>query len=107
MLLEVPTDVFEAQYQGALDYLPVPMSRTAPDPIAVKAAARMLLDAKNPVLWAGQGVLYAEAGERLAALAELIPAPVLTTTPGKSAANFARLRAPYYRDLDASSAHAR
>ena len=45
----------------------------------------MLLAAKNPVLWAGQGVLYAEAGDRLAALAELVPAPVVTTNPGKSA----------------------
>ena len=35
--------------------------------------------------WAGQGVHYAEAGDRLAALAELMPAPVVTTNPGKSA----------------------
>ena len=32
-----------------------------------------------------QGVHYAEASERLAALAELVPAPVVTTNPGKSA----------------------
>ncbi len=37
------------------------------------------------MLWAGQGVHYAEAGDRLAALAELIPAPVVATNPGKSA----------------------
>ena len=85
VLVEVPTDVFEAEFQGPLDYTPVPVARSAPDPVAVKEAARMLLAAKNPVLWAGQGVIYAEAGERLAALAELIPAPVLTTNPGKSA----------------------
>ena len=57
----------------------------APDPDAVKKAAQMLLAAKNPLILAGQGVHYAEAGERLAALAELIPAPVATTNPGKSA----------------------
>ena len=45
----------------------------------------MLLAAKNPILWAGQGVHYAEAGDLLAALAELLPAPVVTTNPGKSA----------------------
>ncbi len=45
----------------------------------------MLLAAKNPVLWAGQGVLYAEASDRMIALAELLPAPVVTTNPGKSA----------------------
>jgi acetolactate synthase-1/2/3 large subunit len=45
----------------------------------------MLLAAKNPLLWAGQGVHYAEAGDQLAALAELLPAPVVATNPGKSA----------------------
>jgi acetolactate synthase-1/2/3 large subunit len=85
VLLEVPTDVFEATYEGKLVYEPVPPLKTAPDPKAIKEAARMLLAAKSPVLWAGQGVHYAEAGERLAALAELIPAPVLCTNPGKSA----------------------
>src|SRR5206468_3500514 len=39
----------------------------------------------NPILWAGAGIHYAEAGERMAALAELIPAPIVTTNPGKSA----------------------
>src|SRR4029453_5819454 len=38
-----------------------------------------------PILWAGAGIHYAEAGDRMAALAELIPAPVITTNPGKSA----------------------
>src|SRR3954452_2918171 len=75
VLVEVPDAVFEAEFKGELDYTPVPALRSAPDPDAVKEAARMLLAARNPVLWAGQGVLYAEAGDRLAALAELIPAP--------------------------------
>ena len=85
VLVEIAAEVWEADYEGALDYTPVPFQRTAPDPDAVREAARMLLAAKNPVLWAGQGVLYAEAGDRLAALAELVPAPVVTTNPGKSA----------------------
>ena len=75
----------EAEFKGELDYTPVPVQRAAPDPDAVKKAVQMLLAAKNPLLWAGQGVHYAEAGERLAALAELVPAPVVTTNPGKSA----------------------
>jgi acetolactate synthase-1/2/3 large subunit len=85
VMVEIPDEVFQAEFNGELDYKPVPVLRSAPDPDAIREAARMLLAAKNPVLWAGQGVLYAEAGERLAALAELLPAPVVTTNPGKSA----------------------
>jgi acetolactate synthase-1/2/3 large subunit len=85
VLLEIPDEVFEAEFKGPLDYVPVPVQRAAPDPEAVKKAVSMLLNAKQPLLWAGQGVHYAEAGERLAALAEMIPAPVVATNPGKSA----------------------
>jgi acetolactate synthase-1/2/3 large subunit len=85
VLVELPPEVWEAEYKGELDYTPMPVVRAAPDPDAVKQAVRMLLAAKNPVLWAGAGVHYAEAGDQLAALAELLPAPVVTTNPGKSA----------------------
>jgi len=85
VLIEVPAEVWEAEYRGKLDYKPVPVTRTAPDSEAVKQAASLLASAKSPLLVAGQGVLYAEASERLIQLAELIPAPVATTNPGKSA----------------------
>jgi acetolactate synthase-1/2/3 large subunit len=85
VMIEIPDEVFEAEFKGELDYTPAPMQRVAPDPDTVKKAAQMLLAAKNPLILAGQGVHYAEAGERLAALAELLPAPVATTNPGKSA----------------------
>lgn len=85
VLVEVPIEVLDDPFEGKLDYEPVPHSRTAPDPDAIRQAARMLLAAKSPLIWAGQGVHYAEAGDRLAALAELIPAPVAATNPGKSA----------------------
>jgi acetolactate synthase I/II/III large subunit len=85
VLVEVPNEVFEAEYKGELDYVPVEVQRSAPDSDSVKAAARMLLAAKNPLILAGAGVLYAQASEALAALAEMIPAPVATTNPGKSA----------------------
>ena len=85
VLIEVSDEVCEAEFKGTLDYTPMPMERTAPDPTAVKKAAQTLLAAKNPILWAGAGVHYAEASELLAALAELVPAPVVTTNPGKSA----------------------
>ena len=85
VLIEIPAEVWEAEYEGELDYAAVQVQRAAPDPDAIKTAVRMLLKAKNPLLLAGQGVLYAQASDRLSALAELIPAPVITTNPGKSA----------------------
>ena len=85
VLIEIPPEVSEAEFKGELNYVPVPVQRTAPEPEAVRQAVKMLLAAKNPILWAGQGVHYAEAGDLLAALAELLPAPVVTTNPGKSA----------------------
>ena len=85
VLVEIPAEVWETEFDGDLDYDPVTPQLAAPDPVAVKEAARMLLAANNPVLWAGQGVLYAEATDQLVALAELVPAPVVATNPGKSA----------------------
>jgi acetolactate synthase-1/2/3 large subunit len=85
VLIEVPDEISEAEFKGPLNYQPVPILRAAPDPAAIKKAAEMLLAAKSPLLWAGQGVHYAEAGDQLAALAELLPAPVVATNPGKSA----------------------
>src|SRR5581483_3545285 len=32
VLVEIPDEVWQAEYRGALDYTPVPVLRTAPDP---------------------------------------------------------------------------
>ena len=85
VLVEVPAEVWEDELAGELAYEAVKPHLAAPDPAAVTEAARMLLAADHPVLWAGQGVLYAGASEQLVALAELVPAPVVATNPGKSA----------------------
>ena len=45
----------------------------------------MLANAERPVIYAGQGVHYAEAWPQLPALAELLEAPVTTSLQGKSA----------------------
>ena len=85
VLVEVPAEVWETEFRGELAYDPVTPHLAAPDPAAVREAARLLLAADHPVLWAGQGVLYAGATDQLVALAELVPAPVVATNPGKSA----------------------
>jgi acetolactate synthase-1/2/3 large subunit len=51
----------------------------------IAAAARVLLQARKPMIQAGQGVLYAEASDELIELAELLQVPVMTTLEGKSA----------------------
>ena len=74
---EVPAD--------ALPYRPTKVMRTAPNASDVKDAVKTLLNAENPVLWVGQGVLYADATNELRSLAELAQIPVITTMEGKSA----------------------
>ncbi|MDQ1695405.1 MAG: acetolactate synthase large subunit [Frankiaceae bacterium] len=51
----------------------------------VKEAARLILDAKRPVLYVGGGVLKARAAAELRVLAELVGAPVITTLMARGA----------------------
>lgn len=51
----------------------------------IRAAADLLKGARRPFIYAGSGVLWAEASAELAALAEALSAPVLTTSLGKGA----------------------
>ncbi|HLG72912.1 MAG TPA: thiamine pyrophosphate-requiring protein [Chloroflexota bacterium] len=82
--VEIPDDVGDAEVgEASLTYGPVPPVRSAGDPGDVDRAAGVLLEAKNPVIFAGHGVLQAEASDRLVQLAELIQAPVMTTLLGK------------------------
>ena len=85
VLIEVPTDVFGEEFEGEIDYAPVYSTRSGPDPEAVKAAAVTLRTAKRPIIYAGQGVHYAEAWPQLKELVELLGAPTTTSLEGKSA----------------------
>ncbi len=51
----------------------------------IKAAAQLIADAKQPVLYVGNGVNQAGAADDLIALAEKIQAPVTTTLLGRGA----------------------
>ena len=87
VVVEVPHDVFNDEVPEPLDYTPVYVARSGPDPEAVVRAAKILADAKNLVIHAGQGVHWSEAYKELQELAELLGAPVSTTLPGKSSFN--------------------
>ncbi len=84
VLVEIPFDLFGEELPGPFNYSPVPVTRSAPDPDAVEETSRVLLDAERPVIYAGQGIHYAEAWDSLKALAELLEAPVATSLGGKS-----------------------
>ena len=84
-MLELPADVCRSEYNGEIDWTPVPPMRSAPDQGAVEEAADRLLAAETPLIWAGSGVLYAKASDELTAVAELLGAPVMPTLQGKSA----------------------
>ncbi|MGH7769724.1 MAG: thiamine pyrophosphate-requiring protein [Candidatus Binatia bacterium] len=86
VMIELPADVATSEFAGAeIQYRPVKAARSAPDPRDIEAAAKTLAGAKNPLICAGQGVLYAEASADLIELAEMLEAPVMTTLEGKSA----------------------
>jgi thiamine pyrophosphate-dependent acetolactate synthase large subunit-like protein len=86
VMVECPRDIVDKETGfDSPDYTPMRPSISAPDPRDVDDAAKLLLQAKCPVILAGQGVLYAEGSAELVALAELLQAPVMTTVDGKSA----------------------
>ena len=84
-LVEFPSDLFGEEIPDTFDPTPVPTTRYGPDSASIAAAADALLAAECPVIYAGQGVHYAQAWNSLKELAELLAAPVTTSLGGKSA----------------------
>lgn len=85
VMIETPTDVVKVELDDMPDYRPVQQTKSAGDPRDIDEAAARLVAARLPLIYAGQGVLYAEASAELAELAELLQAPVMTSNDGKSA----------------------
>ena len=86
-MLEIPADIAEMEVHGSVvdSYVPVKTAISGADEDDVMEAAKALLDAKRPLILAGQGVLYAEASAELTELAEFLQVAVSTTMAGKSA----------------------
>lgn len=85
VLVELPVDVFGEDVPEGWQHEPSYTARSAPDPADVEAAAAVLAAAENPVIYAGQGVHYAQAWDELKTLAETWNIPVTTSLEGKSA----------------------
>jgi acetolactate synthase-1/2/3 large subunit len=86
-MVEIPADIVNEEVSETLidAYRAVKVTAAGANARDVEAAARVLREAKRPVIHAGQGVLYAEASDDLLELAELLQAPVMVTLEGKSA----------------------
>ncbi|HWE60918.1 MAG TPA: thiamine pyrophosphate-binding protein [Chloroflexota bacterium] len=91
--LEIPLDLLDGtidlvpphrdiEVHGARDASPAPDDL---DEELVARAARALIAADHPVIYAGWGVIGADACAELAELAELLGAPVATSVKGKGA----------------------
>jgi len=86
VLVEIPNDVAVEEFPAEkLDYRPVKRTVSGANVDDIAEAAKVLVQAKSPVIVAGQGVLYAEASGELVELAEWLQAPVTTPLEGKSA----------------------
>lgn len=85
--LELPMNLMEALVQGSVEsYTPTDSKiKPAGDPQAVDKAVALLMDAETPVIYAGAGVVRAEAEKELLAVATSFGIPVMTSLPGKSA----------------------
>ncbi len=84
VILAVPYPTGE--YDDEADpYVPVKGWKAAPDPADVSLAVDFLLQAEKPLLYAGEGVIYAGASAELRALAEAANIPVVTTLKGMGA----------------------
>jgi acetolactate synthase-1/2/3 large subunit len=82
--LGVPTDLLGAPAPEVAEPLDVvPPSPPVPDDDLVDRAARMIEAAGRVAIWAGGGAVRSGAGGEIAALAERLAAPVLTTFGGR------------------------
>ncbi|MGA9341585.1 MAG: thiamine pyrophosphate-binding protein, partial [Rhodanobacteraceae bacterium] len=88
VLVDIPKDVLQAQTTFSWPpemrlpgYRPV----TKPHGKQVREAARLIAEAKAPVLYVGGGVIRGEATEQLLDLAELTGIPVVTTLMARGA----------------------
>lgn len=82
--LEIPPDTLGTI--ADIDLVePEEYSTAEADATSIRSAAEALANAKRPVIWAGGGVIAANAASELTALAEALNAPVITTQEGKGA----------------------
>ena len=85
VMVEIPSDVANQEVSNELveTYIPSKRIISKANDDDVLRAAKILIQSKKPLIYAGQGILYAGASEELTELAELTNIPVTTTMAGK------------------------
>jgi acetolactate synthase-1/2/3 large subunit len=85
VLLDIPMDVFSQEANGETDQRRRRPNypRAAGSAEGIQAAIELLLQAKRPVIFAGNGVLLSEAAAELREFIELSQIPIATTLMGK------------------------
>ena len=84
VVIEIPQTVLAARADVEL-IDPIEMQELRGDPVLIQEAARRLAAAERPAIWAGSGVINADATEELREMAELFRAPVVVSKNGKGA----------------------
>jgi acetolactate synthase I/II/III large subunit len=82
--IEMPPDTMEEEGEAEL-LPPSAAERSAASAADIDRAAELLLAARNPVIYAGGGVLLSGASEPLAAVAEQLQCPIAMSPEGKGA----------------------
>lgn len=72
----MPMDVLDAINDEPVVPTSLPSTRVVPAPDLIEEAARMLLQAEKPVIFAGDGVAYSGANDALTKVAEMLGAEV-------------------------------
>ncbi len=92
VLLDVPKDVLQAEMtwswptdSDVTASLPGYRPTINGHPRMIKEAARLIAEARRPVIYAGGGILKSRAAEALRELAEMIQVPVVTTLMARGA----------------------
>ena len=85
-MVEIPEDVLNQDVEDSRveNYKKIKFARSMASSDEITNISKIILSAKNPIIIAGAGVLYAEATRELAEFAELLQIPVMTTMEGKS-----------------------
>ncbi len=86
VVIDLPKDISQSEmtwhWPSQID-LPGYRPTTRGHPRQIREAARLILNARRPVLYVGGGIVKSRAAEELLELAELIEIPVVTTLMGR------------------------